>query len=339
MSSPPEANVSLLLQYSYSYISDVQVDVSPEVEEQLRKVLHDFITGEVTYDAARDFYVKTLHSDIPVQVAHDILNVSDSPIDQPEDLPESIEETSGRKKTRTWTGYEDQRLVAGIFRFGFDSWIRVANFVGGGRTRAQCAQRWTRGLNPKICKKGWTPEEDSQLLNYVRIYGNKSWAKIAHILGNRSDVQCRYHYLQLTNEMKTSSGYLPLSRSNRTYTNSGILPGGLLNPPMTGSQMAISSQIQFPAHLLSAPHLGDLLGPSPQQAFMIQQPMRQQMAPQPIQPQPQPMQPPPQQMVQPPMQHVQPQRQVTVQPVQCWDFKSNQPGDLDSFLNQMNGKY
>jgi len=29
----------------------------------------------------------------------------------------------------------------------------VASFVGNGRTRAQCAQRWSRGLNPKICKK------------------------------------------------------------------------------------------------------------------------------------------------------------------------------------------
>lgn len=334
MSTPPEANVSLLLQYSYSYISDVQVDVSPENEEQLRKVLHDFITGEVSFDAARDYYMKTLHSDIPVQVAHDILNVSDTPIEQPEDQPDSLEESSGRKKTRTWTSYEDQRLVAGIFRFGFDSWIRVANFVGGGRTRAQCAQRWTRGLNPKICKKGWTPEEDSQLLNYVRIYGNKSWAKIAHILGNRSDVQCRYHYLQLTNEMKTTPGYLPLSRSNRTYTNSGILPGGLLSPPMAVSNMTISSQIQFPTHLLSAPHLPDLLGAQPQHYVMQQIPhqaVQQQMQQPPIQHSP----PPPQMQQQPP-----PQRTVTLQPVQCWDFNKNQPGSLDSFLNQVsNGKY
>lgn len=310
--APSEQGVLLLLQYSYSHMSDAQVEVDDATEDILKNTLHDFITGIKTFDETRQIFLEKSKTDAPVQIANSIMNVSDSPIEQPDETNENSEEPPARRKTRTWTGYEDQRLVAGIFRFGFDSWIRVANFVGGGRTRAQCAQRWTRGLNPKICKKGWSPEEDQQLLNYVRVYGNKSWAKIANLLGNRSDVQCRYHYLQLTNEMKPTSNFIPLGRSQRFLTNSGFIPPGLLTPIITVDNITNSSQTQFPIHLIKD------IPPQPIPHAQIQP-----------------------QLTQAPMQQaymISTTLPVLQQPtsVHCWDFESNQPGSLDSFLNQMN---
>ncbi|OHT16504.1 hypothetical protein TRFO_41773 [Tritrichomonas foetus] len=110
---------------------------------------------------------------------------------------QNCEECGSRKKTRTWTNTEDQKLLAGIARYGLDNWQMVAKFLGGGRNKAQCSQRWARCLNPKISKKGWTSEDDKKLKELVELHGEKNWTKIASIFGNRSDVQCRYHYRQL----------------------------------------------------------------------------------------------------------------------------------------------
>jgi hypothetical protein len=92
---------------------------------------------------------------------------------------------------------EDQRLLAGITRFGPDNWAPVAAFVGNGRTRSQCAQRWNRGINPSISKEPWTVGEEEELKRLVKLNSESSWHKIAGELGNRSDVQCRYHYIQM----------------------------------------------------------------------------------------------------------------------------------------------
>jgi hypothetical protein len=76
-------------------------------------------------------------------------------------------------------------------------WRAIAHFVGNSRTKSQCRQRWTRGLDPNINKTKWTPEQDSRLLMIVQIFGSKSWSKVSGELGNRCDVQCRYRYKQL----------------------------------------------------------------------------------------------------------------------------------------------
>jgi hypothetical protein len=111
--------------------------------------------------------------------------------------PNATSDQQGRKKMRPWNSYEDQRLLAGIYRFGLDSWPIVAEFVGNGRTRAQCSQRWLRGLDPHIAKEQWTIEADERLLSLVALHGNKSWTQISGEMGNRCDVQCRYRYKQL----------------------------------------------------------------------------------------------------------------------------------------------
>lgn len=112
-------------------------------------------------------------------------------------IPAKSKPNDFSKKTRPWSLKEDNRLLGAIMRYGLDNWSKVSKFVGNNRTRGQCSQRWSRGLNPSISRFEWSPQEDSTLLNYVQIHGNKKWSKISSLIGNRSDVQCRYRYKQL----------------------------------------------------------------------------------------------------------------------------------------------
>jgi hypothetical protein len=114
----------------------------------------------------------------------------------------SPDPASGRRKPRPWSPYEDTRLTAAVYRFGVDNWASVANFVGGNRTRAQCSQRWVRGLDPRISKGQWSPDDDERLIQLVRAHGSHTWSQISADMGNRSDVQCRYHFFQLYREGK-----------------------------------------------------------------------------------------------------------------------------------------
>jgi len=104
---------------------------------------------------------------------------------------------SNRKKPRLWTPLEDERLKTAISMFGTTKWTSVSEFVGNGRSQSQCSQRWTRGLNPDLRKVSWTKEEDDLLLHTIKELGTKSWTRIASIIPNRCDVQCRYRYQQL----------------------------------------------------------------------------------------------------------------------------------------------
>jgi hypothetical protein len=99
--------------------------------------------------------------------------------------------------SRPWSTYEEQRLFAAIHRFGVADWCSIAAFVGNSRTKSQCCQRWTRGLDPHIDRAKWTREQDAQLVMLAQVYGDKSWSKISYHLGNRCDLQCRSRYKQI----------------------------------------------------------------------------------------------------------------------------------------------
>lgn len=127
-------------------------------------------------------------------------NLEDSDIEISDNRESTI---PNRKKSHCWTSSEDERLLAAVHRYGIDNWSSVAHFVGNARTRSQCSQRWFRGIDPRLSKNLWTHEEDNMLISLVSYYGDRSWTKVASKLGNRSDVQCRYHYKQIHRDFQS----------------------------------------------------------------------------------------------------------------------------------------
>ena len=169
---------------------------SDDSKDRLIQIISNYLMRKISFDEALGvFNEETGHCDT-IYKMREIVEVDPTPIPSDDD-PESAS-----KKSRSWSAAEDIRLLAGIYRFGLDNWSSISVFVGNNRTRAQCAQRWSRGLNPRISKETWSPEDEAKLLNYVRQFGEKSWTKIAALIGNRSDVQCRYHYHQITKNGK-----------------------------------------------------------------------------------------------------------------------------------------
>jgi hypothetical protein len=124
----------------------------------------------------------------------DILTVPETPPTVRHSILASI---AVKRRQNPWSVIEDNRLLRAILELGLENWGAVAQFVGCGRSRGQCSQRWNRGLNPQLRKQAWSPEEECLLRELVARHGMKAWTQIAQGVSTRSDVQCRYHFMQL----------------------------------------------------------------------------------------------------------------------------------------------
>jgi len=195
----------IMLSVGMSFIEAVCPSIEKSQHSQLKNCLDCFLRGIWTFEACSETFTKVLGRNDPIVHIKNLVNLNNEPIPPKNDHDDCSEEIYPRRKTRTWSSYEDERLIAGLYRYGLENWSQVSSFVGNSRTRAQCSQRWYRGLDPKICKKNWTEDEDHQLMELVHLYGDKAWTKIASILGNRSDVQCRYHYKQISKDIVPNS--------------------------------------------------------------------------------------------------------------------------------------
>lgn len=200
---------TLIIELALSYVETLSPDISQTEIEKVSLAVGRFLDDVSLRDEACQTIKTICGRDDPFIRIEEILHLPDEPLPFTDDY-----EIHGslRKKTRTWTGAEDIRLLGGVVKYGTDNWQAVAQFLGSGRNRSQCSQRWTRGLNPKISKKAWTTEEEKKLEELVKKYGEKNWARIASIMGNRSDVQCRYHYKQI---MTSEMGGIVLDAVNR----------------------------------------------------------------------------------------------------------------------------
>ncbi|KAK8880485.1 hypothetical protein M9Y10_003161 [Tritrichomonas musculus] len=107
--------------------------------------------------------------------------------------------SASHNSCKRWTPNEDNRLREAVEIFGDLNWRRISNYLGTGKTRSQCSQRWNRCLDPHISKEKWSTDDINHLKELVFQYGDHSWAKIASKMTNRCDVQCRYMYKKLTN--------------------------------------------------------------------------------------------------------------------------------------------
>lgn len=192
--------------------------ITPDIRSSLCRVVSDYLKQIITYNQAHAVFLALVGASDPIDRLREILEVPDESIPFTGEEDEPNNPNMARRKMRTWSSYEDTRLLAGIYRYGVDNWAPISKFVGNGRTRAQCAQRWARGLNPRICKDTWDPKEDMRLLSLVQQFGDKAWTRISASLGNRSDVQCRYHYHQLTKDM---SQIMQIHTLQASFSNQG----------------------------------------------------------------------------------------------------------------------
>ncbi|CAI2386005.1 unnamed protein product [Moneuplotes crassus] len=88
------------------------------------------------------------------------------------------------------------------------------------RSSKQCRERWHNHLDPKINKEPITLDEERKIFEYHLEIGNK-WAKIANILGGRTDNMVKNHFygtlrrhLRKLNKILTSKKFKSLCVSN-----------------------------------------------------------------------------------------------------------------------------
>ncbi|OHS99476.1 Myb-like DNA-binding domain containing protein [Tritrichomonas foetus] len=226
-----------LIMISKAWIDSSSSSCPPENVEIAKNALVDLINGNISFEMALKIVDESLNSTTQTERVNKILELSKG---DSEPLPPA---TVVNKKCRNWKPWEDDRLLAGIHKFGLGDWKNVSQFVGSDFSRAQCSQRWNRALNPKIEKEVWTLDEQKTLLMLVEKYGEHNWSVVAKNLGKRTDVQCRYRY----NQIKKMFSYNPpnYNISNRMrplYINHiGLsIPNnqtGLMIPSMTFMQI------------------------------------------------------------------------------------------------------
>jgi hypothetical protein len=193
-----------LIEFSIVLLSSECPHLDTSAVLAVRSWITLFLEGNLPYSEFHARVQAQCGSTAIVDRLQEIVTVSPDPLPEPRNLAASqFEPKSSRNKTRPWMAEEDNRLLAGVRKFGLgpgSTWSAIAKFVGNGRSRSQCSQRWIRVLDPRISKAAWAPQEDKTLLALVALHGEKSWMRIATELLNRSDVQCRYRYAQLQKE-------------------------------------------------------------------------------------------------------------------------------------------
>jgi hypothetical protein len=168
-----------LVDVAFSLIADDTPRViSPPAEAQMKMILGQFVSGSLTLLDCKRALSQSANTARAVDRIHAILNTSDDP------LPPAA--AFGR---RNWTDVEDNRLLCAIHRFGLQRWTTAAAFVGNSRTRAQCAQRWMRGLDPRLARGDWSREEDVRLIKFVMHFDADGWTTVSQLMKTRSDVQ------------------------------------------------------------------------------------------------------------------------------------------------------
>ena len=180
-------------------ILDVCPSREPEIVSRIEDLLRKFVSGERTFEEVRPEFIELVGTDATLVKIQKILQIDGKPLPPAPEYFLSTKQNQivPRKKARPWTEQEDMRLLAAIHKYGLDAWGPITNFVGSGRSRSQCSQRWFRGLDPRISKVLWSPEEDQKLIALVAEHGDHCWTKVANELGHRSDAQCRYRYSHL----------------------------------------------------------------------------------------------------------------------------------------------
>ena len=234
---------SVLIEVGLNYASEVCEIITPDCKKQLINTFQKFIDNRISFEKARDTVVSLVGNPVPIDKVREIISVSETPLPPVNDDDDADSGGIGpkRKKTRTWTAEEDNRLLMGVYKFGLENWNSIALFVGHSRNRSQCSQRWIRVLDPHISKAPWSDEENKKLLALVKKYGTKMWVKVSSEMNRRSDVQCRYHYKQLTGA-NTNSQESPVQTPPSNFPPTKLKTGSKSTPKKTTPPMTLTPQ-------------------------------------------------------------------------------------------------
>jgi hypothetical protein len=209
-------------------LEDQPMPITPQAEAFIRAILSQFCNSTISVPQCKTMLSPLVTRMGGIDRLHVILHCQEQ---LPQSEPAIISQSGTKKRSRPWTLTEDNRLLCAIHRYGLQAWPAVAAFVGNNRERTQCAQRWFRGLDPRICKDDWTEAEDLRLMQLVTQRPDAGWTRISREIGNRSDVQCRYRYLSLK---RNGRGAALLAQ---------IAPGG--SREMTAEELALRQLAQL----------------------------------------------------------------------------------------------
>ncbi|KAH0786127.1 Myb-like DNA-binding domain containing protein [Histomonas meleagridis] len=201
----------------FTVVTGTTTDENKELAHSFFEILNQFFTSSITPEEANSRLEELTKTQEPLKKIYEMIKAqtnegaSDSTASSHKKGQKAMF-PGFRKKSKAWAPEEDERLITGIQLHGYDNWSMVANYVGGGRTRAQCSQRWHRVLDPKIDKSNWSKEEEEKLIETVKTFGNKSWTRVSSEMGNRSDVQCRFRYRFLQKKaIENHTDLIPIS--------------------------------------------------------------------------------------------------------------------------------
>ncbi|KAI9357768.1 hypothetical protein BD770DRAFT_443495 [Pilaira anomala] len=99
---------------------------------------------------------------------------------------------------KPWSRKESKRLSELVEQIGMNGeWERIANELGTNRTISQCFSHYMAEKNNETSKSyKWTPEEDKQLANAVKVFGTCNWQQIAGICKGRTGQQCLHRWVK-----------------------------------------------------------------------------------------------------------------------------------------------
>jgi hypothetical protein len=100
---------------------------------------------------------------------------------------------------KPWSRQESQRLSELVEEIGLFSgqWERIAEQLNTNRTISQCFSHYMAEKNHASAKQlKWTPQEDKQLTEAVKIFGNCNWQQVASLLSGRTGQQCLHRYIK-----------------------------------------------------------------------------------------------------------------------------------------------
>jgi hypothetical protein len=176
------------------------------VKSMLGSQAKRYFRGEISFDEANLATMRHSHIRPLLKELQQLLGMTDHPLPVP---AESLSSKRSGRKSAGWTAAEDLRLLLAVARFGAKEWRWISAFVGAGRTPGQCNQRWSRTIDPAITHGPWEEEEDQKLLRAVRGIGDANWCQVAKMLTGRTDLQCRYRYLQLVKRTTLGTAIIP----------------------------------------------------------------------------------------------------------------------------------